>query len=125
MFDLISKEDKKKMEEAKQTSTVPNSEQTQSTQSNLVKQSLDQSRINSASTLTSKEPVQTVKSQGPVQSHSSQEPVYTSVEEQRRSGMPLFQGGAGFKPFTRDPEKQERYEKYLTLVKQGQKGNLR
>ncbi|CAL1536527.1 unnamed protein product [Lymnaea stagnalis] len=33
--------------------------------------------------------------------------------------VPLFQGGLSFQPFRKDPAKQERYDKYLTLVKQG------
>ncbi|XP_005089817.1 G patch domain-containing protein 1 isoform X2 [Aplysia californica] len=32
---------------------------------------------------------------------------------------PLFQGGLNFQPFRKDPVKQERYDRYLTLVKQG------
>ena len=34
----------------------------------------------------------------------------------------LFQGGLNFQPFRKDPAKQERYDKYLALVKQGEKG---
>lgn len=45
-----------------------------------------------------------------------------SVEEQRQKSVPLFQGATMFKPFSKDPEKQRRYEKYLELVKHGHKG---
>ncbi|XP_013075624.2 G patch domain-containing protein 1-like isoform X2 [Biomphalaria glabrata] len=37
------------------------------------------------------------------------------------SNVPLFQGGLNFQPFRKDPAKQERYDKYLALVKQGVK----
>ena len=69
-------------------------------------------------------PVHSSANKEPVksQSQSSQEPGLALVEEQRRTSVPLFQGGAGFKPFIRDPQKQERYEKYLALVKQGHRG---
>lgn len=33
--------------------------------------------------------------------------------------MPLFQGSLSFKPFRKDPAKQDRYDQYLALVKQG------
>ncbi|XP_060599436.1 G patch domain-containing protein 1-like [Ruditapes philippinarum] len=43
----------------------------------------------------------------------------TALEEHRQKNVPLFQGG--FKPFHKDPGKQERYDKYLELVKLGHK----
>ena len=40
-----------------------------------------------------------------------------------KSSTPVYQGGAlGFKPFVSDSAKQERYDKYLAMVKQGDKG---
>ena len=49
---------------------------------------------------------------------SSQKP--PTVEEQRQKNVPLFQ--SSFKPFQKNPRKQERYDKYLELVKLGHKG---
>lgn len=44
--------------------------------------------------------------------------------EKVESTNPLFQGGSlTFKPFIKDERKQARYEKYLSLVKLGKKGN--
>ncbi|KAL4234390.1 G patch domain-containing protein 1 [Mactra antiquata] len=44
-----------------------------------------------------------------------------SPDQTKQGSGPLFQGGFGFKPFQRDPAKQERYERYLDLVKSGHK----
>ena len=35
---------------------------------------------------------------------------------------PLFSGSLNFQPFRKDPAKQERYDKYLALIKQGVNG---
>ena len=120
VFDLISKEDKQKMENAKKMTSKPiNVDQRQS---DSIKESSDQS--NSDSAVTQTQPVQQVQSQEPSRIQPSQKPAFTSVEEQRRMNVPLFQSGAGFKPFVKDPGKQERYEKYLVLVKQGHTGEV-
>ncbi|XP_052215401.1 G patch domain-containing protein 1-like isoform X1 [Dreissena polymorpha] len=44
-----------------------------------------------------------------------------SIEDGRQSAAPLFQGAVGFQPFSRDPAKQGRYERYLELIRQGHK----
>ena len=150
MFDLISKEDKVKIEQAKgmvkqevgdqrQIDTckeIPNQsksgtqpvQESQSQepsrsqkQTDVVKESLNQSKSDRTVSQINTQPVQTVQSQEPSRSQPKQEPAFTSVEEQRKNSIPLFQG-AGFKPFVKDPGKQERYEKYLALVKQGHRG---
>ena len=122
VFDLISKEDKQKMENAKKMTSKPiNIEQRQS---DSIKESSYQSNSDSAVTQTSIQPVQQVQSQEPSRIQPSQKPAFTSIEEQRRMNVPLFQSGAGFKPFVKDPGKQERYDKYLALVKQGHTGEV-
>ena len=124
VFDFIPKEDKKRMEEAKQikTETKPSD----GTQDSVTKQpslaSISEEQEMRQPVISSQEPVHSPANKEPVWSQSSQEPGLASEEEQRRTSIPLFQGGAGFKPFIRDPEKQERYEKYLALVKQGHRG---
>ena len=135
MFDLIPKDDRKRMEEAKQLK--PGAKFNEETGEPVTKQpSLHQEirqpvQQNQEAVYTSdnKQPVKSSQelfhsseNKQPVRSQSSQEPAIASVEEQRRNSVPLFQGGAGFKPFIRNPEKQERYENYLALVKQGHKG---
>ena len=150
MFDLISKEDKMKIEQAKgmvkqevgdqrqvdldqerPNQSKSGTQQVQESQSqepsrsqkqtDVVKESLNQSKSDRTVSQINTQPVQTVQSQEPSRSQPNQEPAFTSVEEQRKNSIPLFQG-AGFKPFVKDPGKQERYEKYLALVKQGHKG---
>ena len=139
MFDLISKEDKLKIEQAKGMvkqevgdqrqididkerpgQSKSGTQQVQESQSqepsrsrkqtDVVKESLNQSKSDRTVSQINTQPGQ-----------PNQEPAFTSVEEQRKNSIPLFQG-AGFKPFVKDPGKQERYEKYLDLVKQGHKG---
>ena len=41
---------------------------------------------------------------------------------QESRNTPLFQNSMTFQPFRKDPVKQSRYEKYLSLLKQGAKG---
>jgi hypothetical protein len=58
---------------------------------------------------------------------SSLEPVRASdtvsLEDKHQKSAPLFHGVAGlFKPFHKDPAKQQRYDRYLELVKIGHKG---
>ena len=36
---------------------------------------------------------------------------------------PLFQAGLNFQPFKKDAAKQERYDKYLAMVKEGVQGD--
>ena len=43
-------------------------------------------------------------------------------ENSETPNTPLFQGSLSFQPFKKDPSKQERYDQYLVLVKQGVKG---
>ena len=150
VFDLISKEDKLKIEQAKGMvkqevvdqrqididkerpgQSKSGTQQVQESQSqepsrsqkqtDVVKESLNQSKSDRTVSQINTQPVQTIQSQEPSRSQPRQEPAFTSVEEQRKNSIPLFQG-AGFKPFVKDPGKQERYEKYLALVKQGHKG---
>ncbi len=48
-------------------------------------------------------------------------PLSINISEQRSHG-PLFKGGtSGFKPFAKNPEKQQRYEHYLDLRRRGKK----
>lgn len=47
-----------------------------------------------------------------------------SMGELRQTNTPLYKGAGLLKPFSKDPIKQQRYEKYLELVKQGHKGWL-
>lgn len=43
----------------------------------------------------------------------------------QRTDTPLFSGGSlSFKPFVKNDTKQARYEKYLSLIKHGNKGNF-
>ena len=43
----------------------------------------------------------------------------------QRTDTPVFSGGSfSFKPFAKNDRKQARYEKYLSLIKQGNKGNF-
>ena len=149
VFDLISKEDRLKIEQAKgmvkqevvgqrqididkerpsqsksgtqQVQESQSQEPSRSQKQDVVKESLNQSKSDRTVFQINTKPVQTVQSQEPSRSQPRQEPAFTSVEEQRKNSIPLFQG-AGFKPFVKDPGKQERYEKYLALVKQGHKG---
>ena len=124
VFDLIPKEDKKRMNEAKKSTTGTKIDErpggSVSKETSLAGSSVGQEIKQPAKS--SQEPVQSSTNRVPVMSQSTQEPVLASLEEQRRNNVPLFQAGAGFKPFMRDPEKQERYEKYLALAKQGHKG---
>lgn len=61
--------------------------------------------------------------------YTSAKPNHTLSEEKTKcaagtssENVPLFQGSHGFKPFQRDPQKQERYERYIDLVNSGNKG---
>ncbi len=51
-----------------------------------------------------------------------------SAEAQRQACTPLFAGsapgGSTFKPFAKEKEKQQRYERYLELSKQGKRCKL-
>ncbi|XP_053401441.1 G patch domain-containing protein 1-like isoform X2 [Mercenaria mercenaria] len=91
VFDLIPQEDKNKMEKVKQGTSQVSGP---STSTALVPSSTDASSL-----------------------QSTEKP--GNIEEQRMKNVPLFQGG--FKPFKKDPGKQQRYEKYLEMVKQGHK----
>ena len=43
-------------------------------------------------------------------------------QQQERPDVPLFRGAAsGFKPFASNPQKQERYERFLQIRRQGKK----
>ena len=43
----------------------------------------------------------------------------------QRTDTPVFSGGSfSFKPFAKNDRKQARYGKYLSLIKQGNKGNF-
>ena len=135
MFDLIPMEDRKRMEEAKQLKpgTKPSNETGEpvTKQPSLHQEIRQPVQQNQEAVCASdkKQPVNTSQelfpsseNKQPSRSQLSQEPAIASIEEQRRNSVPLFQGGVGFKPFIRNPEKQERYENYLALVKQGHKG---
>ena len=53
---------------------------------------------------------------------SQQQSSTPAAEGETQNNVPLFKGGAMFKPFSKDPEKQSRYDNYLELVKKGHKG---
>lgn len=132
VFDLIPKEDKRKMEAAKQG--VAGTSASGRSQSIISKEPASQTPESSTlvqksmqpdCTTPSEKPVHSAQNRKPDRGQQSQEAALISAEEQRRNNVPLFQAGAGFKPFAKDPDKQERYEKYLALVKQGHRGKNR
>lgn len=52
-----------------------------------------------------------------------------SNEELRKQKLPLFLGApmtsaAGFRPFATDPAKQDRYDRYVALLKSGSSGRI-
>lgn len=46
------------------------------------------------------------------------------IPDEGSEQVPVFQGSLTFKPFRKDPAKQDRYDKYVVLVKQGVKGQF-
>ena len=58
-------------------------------------------------------------------SHGHHSFVQNNATQERESQAPLFSGSsATFKPFRKDPAKQDRYDRYLALLKSGTKGNF-
>ncbi|XP_052815350.1 G patch domain-containing protein 1-like [Mya arenaria] len=102
VFDLIPKEEKERINQAKQntdTTAIVNFPLRTFVSSETLEGSEDQPKGDNSTTTEST----------------------SNVEEHRKSGVPLFQGAAIFKPFSKDPAKQLRYDKYLEAVKHGHK----
>ena len=106
VFDLIPKEDIRKMEAVKEAAKMAAS-RFQSAGS----QSQDSDPV----------PPRTEASSGQSSSQVAETP---GAPVGGREQAPLFSGGVGVKPFRNDPAKQDRYDRYLLLVKQGVQGNV-
>ncbi|KAK3598891.1 hypothetical protein CHS0354_036196 [Potamilus streckersoni] len=95
VFDLISKEDKARLDTARSGPLYTNNSNRLVTESHAA---------------------------GQEEGDSSKKTVLQSSEEPSRSNLPLFQGHSlMFRPFAKDPKKQERYDKYQTLIRHGKR----
>ena len=119
VFDLIPQKDKERLNAVKSRTETSMNVQSQDT------------RDNCSAAGSSRDPAQTVASSaqavasstrtGREDSGSSQQPSLSSPAQ--NSIKPSIAGrGAAFSPFVKDPEKQRRYDKYISLVKDGNPG---
>ncbi|KAL3860793.1 hypothetical protein ACJMK2_010860 [Sinanodonta woodiana] len=96
VFDLISKEDKARLDTARS----------------------DPLSTNNSNRLVTDSRVAGQEEQG----DSSKKTVLQSNDEPNRSNLPLFHGHSlMFRPFAKDLKKQERYDKYQTLIRHGKR----
>ena len=112
VFDLIPQKDKERLNAVKSRAETSMNVQSQDT------------RDNCSAAGSSRDPAQTVASStrtGREDSGSSQQPSLSSPAQSPIK--PSIAGrGAAFSPFVKDPEKQRRYDKYISLVKDGNPG---
>ncbi|ESO90330.1 hypothetical protein LOTGIDRAFT_233831 [Lottia gigantea] len=148
VFDLLSKEDKEKMDDAKSGKLkieltpmdisinpmllIPNVEDiplppspdkappSKSSSSTTTPPTKTSSRWDMKERKTSSNPSSVTSPE--INVIKSPENVFkTPFEMKASSNKPMFMGNLSFKPFVKFPEKQARYEKYLSLVQQGRK----
>lgn len=107
MFDLIPKDDIRKLEAVKEAAKMA------------------ASRFHSAGTTSENNNclTPTPKESSVTNQSSSRDDGRLGMLERERAEEPsLFPGSFAMKPFQKDPAKQDRYDRYLALVKEGVKG---
>ncbi|XP_059178813.1 G patch domain-containing protein 1-like [Physella acuta] len=119
VFDLIQKEDKNRIEATKQAIAITQSLANKAAMELTSK--FHQSDNSNAPGHSVEAPDQSKNTFLSKFKPASSTATVTEPVSDSQAKAPLFQGSLNFQPFRKDPVKQERYDRYLALLKQGVK----